>query len=319
MSDEIGSRYDVVVVGGGAAGLSAALTLGRARRSVLVIDAGEPRNAPADGVHGFLSREGVKPAELVEIGRGEARGYGVHIVDGRAVSATKADGGFTVGLEDGRSVACRRLLVTTGLVDELPDVEGVRERWGHDVLHCPYCHGWEVRDQAIGVLVTSPFSLHQALLFRQWTSNLTLLLHTHPALDDAGAERLAALDIRVVTGEVEAVQVEGDRITGVRLQGGTIVPLQALVVAPRFVARSEVLTTLGLEAVPHPRGFGDHIPVDEMSVTAVPGVYAAGNVTDLGANVVVSAAQGSTAAAFLNLDLINEDAQRAVDARRALA
>src|SRR5215210_9408268 len=139
--------YDVVVIGGGAAGLGGALMLGRSRRSVLLVDAGEPRNAPASGVHGFLTRDGMAPAALLEAGRTEVRGYGVRVLDGRVASAESGDGGFTLTLEDGRRVDARRLLVTTGLVDELPDVPGVRERWGRDVLHCPYCHGWEVRDR----------------------------------------------------------------------------------------------------------------------------------------------------------------------------
>jgi thioredoxin reductase len=165
-----GMTYDVVVIGGGAAGLSGALTLARARRSVLVVDAGSPRNAPAEGVHGFLTRDGITPAELVAIGRQEVARYGAEVVVGEAVAARREGDGFEVTLGDGTSVGARRLLVTTGLVDELPDVAGVRERWGKDVVHCPYCHGWEVRDQAIGVLGTSARAAHQALLFRQWSN-----------------------------------------------------------------------------------------------------------------------------------------------------
>jgi len=165
----IATAYDVVVIGGGAAGLSGALTLARSRRSVLVIDAGEPRNAPAAGVHGFLTRDGMNPQALLEVGRAEVRGYGGHIVDGRVTSASRNGDSFTVSLADGRAVSARRLLVTTGLLDELPEVSGLRERWGRDVLHCPYCHGWEVRDQAVGVLGTGPRAVHQALLFgRRW-------------------------------------------------------------------------------------------------------------------------------------------------------
>ena len=317
MTDEMESTYDVVVVGGGAAGLSGALMLGRARRAVLVVDAGEPRNAPAAGVHGFLSRDGVKPAELVEVGRAEVRGYGGHVVDGRVRAAVRDGDGFTVTLDDGRTVRGRRLLVTTGLVDELPDVPGVRGRWGHDVLHCPYCHGWEVRDQPVGVLASGPFSIHQTFLFRQWTSDLTLLLHDQPAPDPTDVEKLEALGVKIVGGEVGSIEVVDDRIVAVRLQQGSVVPLQAVVVAPRFIARSEALATLGLEPTPDPRGLGAHIPADATGLTAVPGVWVAGNVTDLGANVVVAAAQGATAAVTMNLDLINEDAQRAVAARRA--
>src|SRR3954469_9324678 len=176
------AKYDVVVVGGGAAGLSGALTLGRARRSVLVVDAGEPRNSPASGVHGFLTRDGTSAAALLRAGWAEVRRYGVRVLDGRVDSAFPVDrGGFAVGLEDGRRVGARRLLVTTGLVDELPDVPGLRERWGRDVLHCPYCHGWEVRDRAVGVLACGPMAVHQVLLFRQLSADVPLFVHDQPA------------------------------------------------------------------------------------------------------------------------------------------
>jgi len=166
-------RYDVVVIGAAAAGLSGALTLGRARRSVLVVDGGEPHNAPASGIHGFLTRDGVNPSALLEAGREEVRRYGADLLDGRVASAERVEDGFVVTLDDGGSVGARRQLVATGLVDELPDVPGVRERWGRDVLHCPYCHGWEVRDQAIGVLASGALSVHQALLFRQLSADVT--------------------------------------------------------------------------------------------------------------------------------------------------
>ena len=303
--------YDVVVIGGGPAGLNGALMLARARRSVLVIDAGEPRNAPAAGVHGFLTRDGVNPAELTRIGRDEVRSYGGRVIDGRVVATAKHDDGFTVTLDDGRVIAARRLLVTTGLVDELPDIPGIRERWGKDVLHCPYCHGWEVRDRAVAVLATGPAAMHQTLLFRQWTADVTLLLHDQPPPDDTEMEQLEALDIRVVAGEVQALEA-----AGARLENGDVVPLDALVVGPRFNARSEVLAGLGLVPTPHP--FGEFIAADPNGLTEVPGVYVAGNVSDLKAQVLASAAAGAAAAVAINTDLIAEDVRRAVDARRSL-
>ena len=213
-----GRGADVVVIGGGAAGLSGALMLARARRSVVVIDAGAPRNAPADGVHGLLGREGTPPGELLARGRAEVRQYGGKVVDGAVATAVRDGDGFVVTLADGRSVRARRLLVTTGLVDELPDVPGLRERWGRDVLHCPYCHGWEVRDQAVGVLASGPMSVHQALLFRQWTGDVTYFSHTMPAPTPEQAEQFAARGITVVDGEVAAVETVDDRLAGVRMQ-----------------------------------------------------------------------------------------------------
>jgi thioredoxin reductase len=314
-------RYDVVVVGGGAAGLSGALTLARARRSVLVIDAGQPRNAPAAGVHNYLAHEGTPPAELLALGRTEVTGYGGEILTGTVVTAERRDAGdFRVVLDDGAAILADRLLVTTGLVDELPEVPGVAERWGREVLHCPYCHGREVHNQAIGILATGPMAVHHALLWRHWSTDVTLFLHTAPQPGDEEYEQLAARDIAVVDSEVTGLEVTDDRLTGVTLAGGGVIPTQALVIAPRFTARAGILTGLGLEpAELEMRGhvIGSHIAADPSGATAVPGVWVAGNVADPLAQVIVAAAAGLKAAAAINADLVAEDTARAVAARRA--
>ncbi|MEU5447302.1 MULTISPECIES: NAD(P)/FAD-dependent oxidoreductase [Streptomyces] len=317
-------RYDVVIVGGGAAGLSGALALARARRSVLVIDAGEPRNAPASHVHNYLGRESTPPGELLAIGRNEAAGYGAEIVAGRVASAERLpgaeDAGFRVVTEDGRSVEARRLLVTTGLVDELPPVPGLAERWGREVLHCPYCHGHEVADRPIGVLATGPLAVHQALMWRQWSDDVTLFLHTGPEPSAEEYEELAARDVAVVDGEVAGLEIADDRFTGVRLTSGRVVPREALVVQARFTARSAVLESLGLTPVAQEMAgtvVGTYIPSDPTGATEVPGVWAAGNVTRLTEQVVGAAAAGLMAAGALNGDLITEDTRLAVAARRA--
>src|SRR4051812_23092256 len=163
-------NYDVLVVGGGAAGLSAALVLGRARRRVAVIDAGDPRNAPAAHMQGFLSRDGMAPARLLEEGRAEGAAYGAEIV---AERGERIGAGVAGHLASGRTLHARRVLVTTGLRDELPDVPGLRDRWARDVLHCPYCHGYEVRDRPLGVLGT----LHLGLLLPQWSADVVFFPH----------------------------------------------------------------------------------------------------------------------------------------------
>jgi thioredoxin reductase len=308
---------DVVVIGGGAAGLNGALMLARARRSVVVVDAGEPRNAPADAVHGLLGRDGTPPAELLARGRAEVEAYGGEIRAGEVETAERDGDGFAVRLADGTTLRARRLLVTTGLVDELPHVPGLRERWGHDVVHCPYCHGWEVRDRAIGVLATGPMAVHQALMFRQLSDDVTVFGHTGPALDAEQAEQLAAWGIAVVPGEVAAVEVEDARIAGVRLADDTLVTREVLVVAPRMVARAGFLSALGLQAVDHPSGLGQHVPAEPTGRTDVAGVWVAGNVTDLTAQVGAAAAAGALAAAHLNADLVAEDTRAAVAAYRA--
>lgn len=317
MTDQLENRYDVVVAGGGAAGLNGALMLARSRRSVAVIDAGSPRNAPAAGVHGFLSRDGIPPAELLELGRDEVRGYGGHVVPGEVRTVTREDDGFVVTLTDGRTVHARRLLVATGLTDGLPDIPGLRSRWGRDVVHCPYCHGWEVRDRAIGVLATGPMSVHQALLFRQLSRDVILFPHTMAPPAGEEAQQLAARGIRVVEGKVTSLEIAGDGLAGVRLSDGTAISRQVLAVAPRMSARAGFLGELGLRPAEHPSGAGEHIPADPGGRTEVPGVWAAGNVTDLLAHVVAAAAEGAAAGAQINLDLVAEEARQAVAAQRS--
>jgi thioredoxin reductase len=307
--------YDVVVVGGGAAGLSGAVALARSLRSVLVVDAGEPRNAPADGVHNYLGREGTPPTELYEIGRAEAAAYGVEFADDRVLAVHP---GFRVELSD-RTVTARKILIATGLTDELPDVPGLAQRWGRDVLHCPYCHGYEVRGQAVGVLSTGN-GMHQALLFSQLSDDVTLFLHTGDDPTEQEWEQLRARGIAVVDGEVAGIEVTDDRLTGVRLASGRVVPRDALVVAPLFTAT--VLPGLGLESEPVEmmgRPFGSRIPADPTGATAVPGVFVAGNATDVSAQVVVAAAAGMRAGAMINAQLVMEETAAAVERGRVFS
>jgi thioredoxin reductase len=309
--DELEEAYDVVVIGGGPAGLNGALMLARSRRSVVVVDAGVPRNIRAEGVHGLLGHDGIPPAELIERGRTEVRRYAGQVAMAEVIGAARDGDHFIVGLAD-RSVRARRLLVTTGLVDELPDLPGVQERWGRDVIHCPYCHGWEVRDNAIGVLASGPNSTHQALLFRQLSDDVVYFSHTMPP-DDEQAEQLASRDIRVVDGEVASLEVVDDRLTGVRLSDDVVVDREALVVSSRMLARAGFLADLGLTPTEHPSGLGEHIKVDSGGATEVPGVWAAGNVTDPAAQVGASAAAGAWSAARINADLVAEETRRAVE------
>ena len=315
MDDQVEDFYEVLVIGGGAAGLSGALTLARARRSVLVVDAGEPRNAPAAGVHGLLGLEGTPPGELLERGRAEARSYGAHVTRGRVRSVEGEAGAFVASLEDGRTVGAARVLVATGLVDELPDIPGLAERWGRDVLHCPYCHGWEVRDEPLGVLATGPMSVHQALMFSQWSADV-LFFANGTTVEDEQAERLAVRGIKVIEERVAGVETVADALAGVRLAGGGLVERRALVVAGRMVARVDFLAPLGLAPVTHPMGVGEHLTVDAMGRAEVAGVWVAGNATDVSAQVGASGAAGTLVAAQINADLVNTEIDRALAARR---
>ncbi|MFD4631541.1 NAD(P)/FAD-dependent oxidoreductase [Streptomyces sp. NPDC058284] len=308
--------YDVVVVGGGAAGLSAALVLGRSRRRVLVVDAGEPRNAPAAHMQGFLSRDGMPPAEFLAEGRRELRRYGVELVPDRVVAVTPdGAGGFGVALAGGGSAHARRIVMATGLVDELPDVPGVAARWGRDVLHCPYCHGWEVRDQAFGVLAAEPFSSHQALIITQWSKDVTLFLHTVRELPDAEWERLAAAGVQVVEGQVAGLAVEDDRLTGVRLADGRVVPRSVLFVAARPVPRDDLLSALGADRADTP--FGPYPAVDATGRTSVPGVWAVGNAAGPMEQVINAASAGYRAGVTINAELLMADIEATAARRRA--
>ncbi len=333
---------DVLIVGGGAGGLNAALMLSRTRRRVLVIDSGDPRNAPAREVHGFVSRDGTPPTELLAAGRAEVERYGGRVMTGevRALRRTHDGHGdygdhgddghghhnghdgsdshdrhdhcdrhhshdrlaFEAELADGRTVLARRMIVATGLRDVLPDVPGLRERWAREVLHCPYCHGWEVRDQPLGVLAVAgreAAAVHQALLVRQLSHDVVCFAE---ALTEADRARLTAGGIRIVDGAVGGLVVEDDALRGVRLADGTVVARSALFVPTRPVPRDELLTGLGCV-----RDEDGRVRTDPSGLTSVPGVWAVGNAVDVGAHAVTAAAGGAKAALSVNLHLIEED------------
>ena len=296
--------YDVVIVGGGAAGLSAALVLGRARRRVAVIDAGSPRNAPAAHMQGYLSRDGMAPTELLAAGRAEVTGYGVQIVRD---TVARVDAGFTVVRAGGEAMGARRILVTTGVGDELPDIPGVRERWGRDLLHCPYCHGWEVRDQPLGVLGTDPAAVLHAQLVRQWSDDVIYFAHTHDPSADQRTE-LEARGVRVVPGEVARLVVENDHLTGVELVEGRFIARHAVFIRPVNAPHPDgLLASLGCDL--DPAGFA---VVDDTGLTSTTGVWAAGNVVNARAQVITAAGEGSAAAIAINADLVQEDIALAV-------
>ncbi|WP_406830604.1 NAD(P)/FAD-dependent oxidoreductase [Pedococcus sp. KACC 23699] len=305
------SEYDVVVVGGSAAGLSAALVLSRARRRVLVVDSGAPRNAPASHMHGFLSRDGVPPPDLLAVGRHEVRTYGGEVREGSVTHVARADPGeFTVSLSDGREVSSRRLVLATGLRDELPDLPGLSDRWGRDVLHCPYCHGREVEDQPLGVLGDGPDSVRYAQIVRQWSDDVVLFI---PA-GVVSAEQRIGLDARgvqVVEGVVNGVTVEDDRLTGVTLADGSTVERAAVFLPPHLVPNNDLAAQL--DCALDPDGW---VVTDAAGATSVTGVWAAGNVTNPKAQVVTAAGEGSAAAIDLNADLVDEDVRVAADSAR---
>ncbi|MEV0670968.1 NAD(P)/FAD-dependent oxidoreductase [Mycobacterium sp. NPDC050441] len=320
-----GDVVDAVVIGGGAAGLSGAMMLARLRRSVVVIDSGTPRNAPAEGVHALLGLDGTPPAELLRRGREEVRSYGGRVMAGEVTSAARdvpsveGDPRFTITLSDSRSVRTRRVLVATGLQDTLLDIPGLAPHWGNDVVHCPFCHGWEVRDEPIGVLAVGPGSILHAQLFRQLTEDLVYFTRGTD-LDEDTRARFAARGIRVVDAPVEKIRSDETGITGVQLTDGQIVSRRIVSVLTRMQARTDGLEGLQLPMADLPGGMGRSFVTGMAGTTDVPGVWVAGNATDLAAQVGAAAAAGALAASHMAANLAIADtnaAPIAVQARTA--
>ena len=309
-------RCDVAVIGGSAAGLAAALQLARQRRSVIVVDDGTPRNAPAAHLHGYLGPEGASPAELRTIGRAEVRSYGREVLTGRVTGVRRRDDGqFRLELTGGHTLVARRVLAATGVTDLLPEIDGVAEQWGHGVIHCPFCHGFEVRDQRLVQLVTHPLGLHPTPLLRHLTDRLTVVLHDPTGLDEQALDVLAAAGVALERAQASRVLTgAGGTVSGVELADGRVLDADAVVVGTRFRARVEALAGVGLTANPHPSGVGDFLTVDPRGETATPRVYAAGNVADPTLQVLPSAAHGSQVGAMIAFSLADEDLRNAARA-----
>lgn len=307
-------RCDVAVIGGSAAGLAGALQLGRQRRSVIVVDSGEPRNAPAVHMHGYLGREGIPPSELTTAGREEVRSYGGEVLAGRALDVTRTeDNCFRVELTGGHRIVARRVLAATGVLDELPDIEGLAEHWGRGVISCPFCHGFEVRDLRIVQIVTHPMTLHTAGLFRQLTARLTLVVHDDADVDDSVLDALRDAGVGIVRGQVRRLLTGADgQVAAVELVGREPIDADAVVVSTRFKVRADPFASLGLRPAEHPSGLGQFVETDESGETAASGLYAAGNVTDPSQQVLQAAANGSRVGAMISVSLAQEDVSTAV-------
>jgi thioredoxin reductase/SAM-dependent methyltransferase len=264
-------------------------------------------------MHGYLGHEGISPATLTAIGRDEVRAFGGEVITGHAVTVTRNEDGFRVSLTGGHTLIARRVLAATGFVDELPEIEGIAEHWGRDVVHCPFCHGFEVRDLRIVQIVTHPSNLHAARLFRHLSGQLTLVLHEGVAVGDGDVDALRAAGVRVVAQTVQRI-VTGDdgRVCAVELTDGNQIAADAVVVGARFRARVEPFMPLGVEPAKHASGLGDFVETDATGATSVAGLYAAGNVADPSQQVLHAAANGSWVGAMISLSLADEDVEGAL-------
>lgn len=282
---------DAVVVGGSFAGLSAAMQLARARRQVLLVDGGRPRNRFAHASHGFLGQDGRAPADIVQTGRAQVLAYPTAAFrQDEAVAARAQDGAFTLDLASGDTIRARRLVLATGIVDDLPDVPGLRERWGRTVLHCPYCHGYEVADGRLGVLATSEMDLHKALLIPDWSADVTLFTNGAFAPTDEQRANLAARGVRVEPRAVDALVGDAPALAGIRLRDGETVPLDAVFVGSRTHMASPLAEQLGCAFDDGP--FGAVIRTDVRKETTVPFVFAAGDAARPMHNATFASADG---------------------------
>jgi thioredoxin reductase len=299
------NEWDVIIIGGGAAGLSAALMLGRALRRVLVVDGGSPRNRFASHMHGVLGNEGADPLEFLARARAEVAGYGVDVRTAVVNRVTETATGIEVETDDGGRLAARRLITASGVRDDLPEIPGLAQRWGRDVLHCPYCHGWEVRGKRLAVLATSPMGIHQAQLIRQWSDDVVFFTALAGPVDSAVSAQLAARNVASDPRPVTELVVSDDVLTGVRVEGGEVVDVDAVFTAATLVPQDGYLS--GLELEREDSVFGSFLKADPTGRTSHARIWAAGNITAPGANVPISIAAGAMAGAMINADLVTED------------
>lgn len=313
MTAEATTRVEVAVIGGGPGGLSAALVLSQARRDVVVIDAGLPRNRSAAHVHGLTGADGTPPGELLARGRCEVERYGGRVVTGRVVRVEQDATGCSLALAAGASLQARQVVLATGVTDTLPPVPGLAEMWGVDVHRCPFCHGCEVTGRPLVVLGVDAGSVHQALLVSQWSEEVTLVTHDLPRLSERTGLELAARGVRVIPGRVRALRPGSSslRLRDVVLEDGTSIRSEAVFVMTRLVPSSGLAAELGCQL--HDDGF---VRTDPVGRTSRRGVWAVGNLTDPHAQVVDAAAAGSRTAMLVNAALLDHDVQAAVEGSR---
>ncbi|MEX2219845.1 MAG: NAD(P)/FAD-dependent oxidoreductase [Phycisphaerales bacterium] len=303
--------YDVIIVGGGPAGLSAALVLGRCRRRVLVIEAGRPRNACAEHMHGYLTRDGTEPVEMQRLGRQEVLRYGVEIREAEAVGGScgggggagggGGSGGFEIECDDGSRARSRKLLLATGVADVLPQIEGLKELYGRSVHHCPYCDGWEHKDQPLAAYGRGEQGAGLALALRTWTGRVTACTDGEP-LDREWLEKLAARGVALRDEKVAKLEGEGGRLRRVHFQRGPALECEGLFFNTGQYQRSELAQRLECAI-----GGKGEVKTTDRQRTNIPGLWLAGDADRDVQFVIVAAAEGATAAVSINKELQEED------------
>lgn len=295
-------QYDVIVVGGGPAGLSAALVLGRSCRKVLVCDAGNPRNARSHAAHGFLTQDGIPPQEILRVGREQLAQYDVELLEGTVMCVEQEDGKFVVRLLDGSEFRCRKLLLATGVVDKLPDIEGFQEFYGTAVHHCPYCDGWEHRGQPIAVYGRSKAGTSLALAMKTWTEDVVLCTHGPSGLMDEERGRLKQFGIEVYETPIRRIQGTLGKLETIVLEDGTELKKSAIFFCTGNVQRSRLPNNLGCAVTPK-----GAVRISKGQRTSTPGVWIAGDAAEDSQYVIIAAAHGARAGMAINKELQEED------------
>jgi len=294
-------RHDAIIVGGSFAGLSAAMYVARARRSVCIVDAGAPRNRFAAHSHGFFAQDGSAPGAMLATARAQVAAYPTaSFVEGEAVGAAREPDGFSVTLATGEVLQGARLVLAFGISDELPAIPGLAERWGSSVIHCPYCHGYEFSGQRLGVLNLSPMSLHQAMLIAEWGPTTLYLNGAEP--DEAALAALRERGVAIEPAPVSALHGDGTQLSAIGLADGRRSAVDALYIGPRNRLNSEIAQQLGCEL--DEGTWGPVIRTDDQRMTTVPGVYAAGDITRSAHNLTFASADGVMAGLALHRSLV---------------
>lgn len=294
-----------MIVGGGSAGLSAALILGRSLRNVLVCDNGEPRNLPSHSMHSFLSRDGTDPSDLLRIARDQLKPYDtVKIRNIEVKQINRNDKGFfDIEFADSTRVTSRKILLSTGIVDELPNIQGFSELWGKAVLHCPYCHGWEVRDKPLAIYGKDQDGLSLALLVYNWSNNLVLCSNGPANLEGKDRKILDSKHIEIYEQNIDRLEYSSvDKLERIVFVDGSSLKREALFIRPTQRQRSSLSAQLGCTMTESGK-----IKIDETGKTTVSGVYAAGDAVRTRQQVIMAASDGVNAAITINQDMVDED------------
>lgn len=296
------NAFDVIIIGGSYSGLAAAMALGRALKKVLVIDSNQPCNRQTPHSHNFLTQDGKPPAEIAALARVQVEQYdSVHFYSGLAVKGTQSAQGFAIETSKGECFEAKKLIFATGIQDRLPEIPGFSACWGISALHCPYCHGYEVKNQATGILGNGESGFEFAMLISNWTQNLTLLTHGKSRLTAEQQKKLEKHQIRIIETEIERIDHSNGAIHCLCFKDGTKMPVKALYTRPDFVQHCQIPESLGCELTPE-----GYLKTDPLQKTTVAGIYACGDNATRMRTVANAVAMGTTAGMMLNKELVTE-------------